>query len=457
LPLAVPLLAIHPVFVAYGSTGMETGLCALLVLLGLLALLESDRPAVAAWAGTAFILATLCRMDHGIFYAVGSGVVLVDQVLARRRGRSLAEVARVLAAWSAPFGLFVIYMLWKHSYYGAWLPNTYWAKSADVAWWSQGIFYSLSFWVGTLALLPLLLSLGLLCRLADPRIRRLALFSLGTVALFTVYTSKVGGDFMFGRFFVSVLPLVLLSAEVVVGWVISSGRFVPAALITAALLVSATPVRLFDGGSEIRGIVDENAFWPVGSLWPEVQVKAVHWKLGQFFRDEVVGRGLRPVIGTGGIGMVGYYSGLTLVDSRGLTDRVVARQELRERVRPGHEKRASRNYIRSRGVRLLRLKGGQGGFHPKRFRKLTRFQMKGAGISDRWQIATYDPELMRALAEVPGVQFEDFDSWLERYVKSLDGRSAKSVRQDLSFFKHYWFDHNEDASRLAIIEAYAKR
>jgi hypothetical protein len=48
--------------------------------------------------------------------------------------------------------------------------------------------------------------------------------------------------------------------------------------------------------------------------------------------------GLHLRIATSAIGMVGYYSRMELIDLTGLTDRRVARQKLKRRGRPGHER-----------------------------------------------------------------------------------------------------------------------
>ena len=451
-PLAVPLLALHPVFVAYGSTGMETGFCALLVLLQARALLEDGHRAVFL-AGLAGIAATLTRPDHGLFYAVGSGVVGVEVLLRLRRDRDLLAAIKTVGAYSAPFAIYLAYLAWKLDFYGAILPNTYWAKSADQAWWSQGARYTALFWFGTGAWIPAVLAAVAAFWPGDRARVRFGAFTLGAVVLYDLYVMKVGGDFMFGRFFVSLLPLVLLSAGSLMA------RLTPmrAALACGLLLASTQGLDLFEGSEERSGIVDENAYWRVEQLRPEVVLGSEHYKLGRFFRDELVSRGLQPTIGTGGIGQLGFYSRLPIIDSRGLTDPVVAKQPLKQRTRPGHEKKAPRAYLLERQVRFLRLKGGQRAFHPKRFRRITRLSFRAAGVRDEWQIATYDRDLMRRIAaEVPQIEFTDFEAWLDRYVADLPRTKRAVVRKDLRWLRQYYFDHNDDPERLAAIEERAR-
>jgi hypothetical protein len=456
IPLAALATAGNWVFSSYGTTGMETGLCAFLVLLGLYNLIAADKPGRYALAGLFFIGAALTRPDHGLFYAIGSGIIAVEELLRLRRGDATIRESLVrIAAWSAPFLLYIAYVVWKLDFYGHLLPNTYYAKSADLTWWSQGALYAVLFWLGANAWGAAIGCVAFAKGSVGTLERRFSAFSVASLVLYTLYTARVGGDFMYGRFFVTLIPLVLLGCEALVFR--SLGRPVVLGLTLFAMVASAAPVTLFEGTGERWGVVDENKYWRVQAVRPEVKLGAVHYKLGRFLRDEVVSRGIEPILGSGGIGMVGYYSGLTIVDSRGLTDPVIARQPLAKRNRPGHEKVAPREYLLERGVHLLRLKGGQRRFHPKRFRKVSRFSMRGAGIRDDWQIAHYDRAMMKQLADVPGIDFVDFDLWLDRYVAGLEKKKVKTVRGDLPWLRSYWFDHNHDPERLALIEAKAAR
>lgn len=454
LPIAAAATACNWTVSSYGTTGMETGLGALLVVLGVHRLVVAERAGGHAAAGLFFILATLTRPDHGLFYAVGSGIVGVEQLRRFLAGERRDAFLRCLG-WAAPFALYVAYVVWKMGYYGHLLPNTYYAKSADLTWWSQGAIYAAMFWLGTNAWM---VAVGAAVSASLPGgtpQRRFSIFTLAAVVLYTLYTAKVGGDFMFGRFFVTLVPLVLLATERAV--FASLHRPLVAAALLFAMIASAAPVTLFDGTRERWGIVDENQYWSVRQIRPEVKLSAVHWKLGRFLHDEVYSQGLRPVIGSGGIGMVGYLSRLELVDSRGLTDAVIARQPLKKRNRPGHEKVAPRSYLLERKVNLLRLKGGQRAFHPERFRKVAKFSMRGAGIRDGWQIAHYDRALMEQLRAIDGVDFVDFDAWLDRYIARLDKKKPARVRKDLPWLKEYWFDHNDDPERLARLQEHARR
>ncbi|MCP4292411.1 MAG: hypothetical protein GY780_11335 [bacterium] len=103
------------------------------------------------------------------------------------------------------------FLLWRHSYFGWWLPNTYYAKTGDLAGQLKtGLPYGLGFlsWQGAGILLVALASVlrgGLALIL-----RRDMLATLGTILIWSAYVIFIGGD-MLGmyRFFVPIVPLLL--------------------------------------------------------------------------------------------------------------------------------------------------------------------------------------------------------------------------------------------------------
>ncbi len=468
LPLPIPLaplcLALLPLFGAYGSTGMETGMCALLVSLGLLALLAPPTRRSTALAGLALIAATLCRPDHALFYVVGSGLVFWEAVRSWRASSEVRPAVGLCLAYAAPFAIYLAYLAWKIPFYGELLPNTYYAKSADISWYSQGLTYLGLFLLGSNAWVPVgLLGLALLRigRSQDPSgaLGRFRFFAAAAVPIYTLYVLKVGGDFMYGRFFVPLLPLLFVGACLGLRMMIpqeglraAPRSWLPAAAGAGLLLASLQPMDLPRGTTKLFGVVNESNYYPVTQLRPHVVVKHSHHSIGTLLRDQVAAKGLRPVLGTGGIGMVGYYSGLPLVDVRGLTDPVVARQPLSKRTRPGHEKVAPRRYLIKRGVDLLRSRAGQRGFHPKRFRSLAH--LKFPGSRDPWQLARYNTALLTDLAEaIPGLRFQRFPAWLDRYIGDLPAKKTAQIKKDLKWFRRYYFDHNKDPERLLVLEA----
>ncbi|HMR78720.1 MAG TPA: hypothetical protein PKD61_26615, partial [Polyangiaceae bacterium] len=191
-----PVLAGSYVLTTFATSGLETMFGALLVLLMLwFALLR--RPALAGTFGT---LAAMTHPDHGIFYAVLGLCLALDR-----------ERRRQILRYAVPFVvIYVPYFLWRYNYYGDLFPNTYYAKSGGLEYFRQGwIYVAVSgFAAGLIGALPLAV-FGALARHSH----FLARFFLIATPLFSIYVAKIGGDFLLGRLFVPIIPVVLILAE----------------------------------------------------------------------------------------------------------------------------------------------------------------------------------------------------------------------------------------------------
>jgi arabinofuranosyltransferase len=252
--------------------------------------------------------------------------------------------------FGAPFLLYVAHLAWRLSYYGEWLPNTFYAKSADRSWYSQGFVYASTFYLGShfWILLPAVCA-WLMRSTQDLPTRRFKWFTgLGLLA-YNLYVVKVGGDFMYGRFYAVVVPLLSLSAcQVVLELLRSSRRSArPTAYVTAMVLgASLGGVSLIAPRDIKWGIADERTFYPVSS-WNPLTIDHQLFCVGKRF-ERMYGAGVRLRVASGAIGMIGYYSRFEVIDLLGLTDARVARRPLRERGRPGHEKWADAPYLEER-------------------------------------------------------------------------------------------------------------
>src|SRR5690606_21211016 len=140
----------------------------------------------------------------------------------RARKRGLRAIWREgllpMVTYAAPFAIWLIHAAWKLSYYGELLPNTYYAKSAYEPYYSQGFVYATSFHLAS-HLWIVILALILLWPWRPPSNtpgRRFLAFAVPAILAYEWYVVQVGGDFMFGRFYVSLIPLMLLAGEQVV-------------------------------------------------------------------------------------------------------------------------------------------------------------------------------------------------------------------------------------------------
>lgn len=459
LPLAACLVAVQLTFCSYATSGLETMAGSLFVNLGALALFRADGPRGAARAGAWLILATFVRPDHGLFYAVAGATLLLEQ-----RPWSAPRL-RLLAAFAAPALAYAVYLGWKLTYYGHVLPNTFYAKSADRTYHAQGFRYALLFYLGShlWTVLPVFAA-WIVSRSGSEPARRFKAFAVGSVVVFHVYVIRVGGDFMLGRFFVPLIPLLLLGVE---AWIQARlPKTAPELLAGSPLrpaegrppwLVAGLLLATCHGGSLITPraiewrVADERTFYPVIWRYP-MAVDNSLYDAGILLGRVLHERGIEATLSTTGIGMVGYYSRLPLIDAMGLTDATVARAQVSRRGRPGHEKTATPEYLRHRGVELIRE--GTVEIVPREAVRVARVR----GVPGRpWLLFRYERGFVARLRETaPELHVSDFEDYLDRYIRKLRRRRPVDVAKDLEWFRRYYFDHNDDPERLAAIAARAR-
>ncbi len=385
--LAPLLLAASASFAVWCSGGLETQLFAALVLGGVaLYLAEEARRVRRRWSGLLFALAAMTRPE-GLFLFALTGLHRVGANLAseRRLLPRLGEVLWVLG-FLVPYGA---YFLWRYRYYGYPFPNTYYIKAGGGATASAvkwGLPYLWDFLRDSklYALAPLLLGFwprtswrrgeaagpAASSRSAPqgreaqgPRVVRPA-FLWSYLALlvlpFTAYLVLVGGDFMaMGRFFVPVLPLLLLLGAEAARETCERPR--RAARADAAA----------EGGLRAPDAWRASRFVPVAALlvglavWNSVLLKREserpayrRWGLDtvsyldRFAADRIlVGRWMRKhlppdtYLAVGGAGAIVYASRLKALDTFGLNDRFIAHRTPPVGDRPGHMKTAPDDYL----------------------------------------------------------------------------------------------------------------
>jgi arabinofuranosyltransferase len=425
--LAAVLLGANYIFASYATSGLETMWTALLATLAL----ERAMDGRAGQAGLAGIAAVMAHPDLSILYAGLGAALLLDRQLRRQWWR-----------YGIPFvALYVPYFLWRWHYYGDFFPNTYYAKSGNLTYFRQGILFlaASALQTGVFLLAPLA---AFACwRHRDELISRYALVSL---PLYFFYLGKIGGDFMLGRLFVPVMPVLALLAERAVKDLREEGRRMLAGGLVASLAIVAAPVRLFEPRELVFGMADERTFYGMISLSP-FRAEGLHTRNAELIRDGLAGTGLKPLLAMGNIGIVGYLTELPIIDTIGLTDRTVAHQPLQVRGRPGHEKHATAEYLRSRGVVLT-----DNPLYDPKDAPLTTFRLHGVSM----YLGRYDPTLLHALRGRPDVEYLPFDRYLDQYLsKGVQGLSPAQVESDSRFFEQYYFSCNDDPIRRARLQA----
>jgi arabinofuranosyltransferase len=362
--VALGLVAAVPEIVVWGTSGLETAFAAAWVM-GAIAAFVAWRPALSAACAAA---AVLSRPDT----ALGLGVWLVAHLAVHHRRwwdhprRAATCSPRRLALASAWLVVpIAVHLLWRRSYYGTWLPNTWAIKAHGAAlrdtWGTAYVEqWARAMWLPYL--LPLL-----------PWLRRSSLPLLASAAAVVAYGWSVGGDFMaYSRFFV--VPTLMLA--LVVGaalaecsrWLAAHGR----RWSLAPSFVGTVAVALLARDADARFRVDRSK--PEGWLdgkWEGVTAMARFAEVGRaagtWLREHVPADTLITV---GAAGAVPYASRLPTVDAFGLVDPEMAAMDpppLRTGpgVRPGHQLFAPVEYIRRRGPSLLCHVGFRGASPPR--------------------------------------------------------------------------------------------
>ena len=462
VPLATIWLATQYVFHVYGTSGMETLFAGLMVNLGVYFLITRQGNRQAFWSGLFMILAVFTRPDHALFYIFLALVFLVSYLWRIRQtylqGEPLQPIIRssvIAGLWyAAPFLLYAVYLIWKLHYYGSLVPNTFYAKSAELSNWSQGWIYLTSYvldahlWL----LLPLFFIWIFTGTKKDPQ-PLFKMFAAVSVVLYTLYVVKIGGDYMLGRFFQTLAPLVLLGVEQIVHRLARAGEKRPAWIgIAAAALVLATLHGTYHVAGDKAGkrkfkVTEPNKNYRLETMHP-LYIKQWNRALNRIGASQMLGeyltdRGVKPVLAEGGIGMVGYYSRLPLIDTNGLTDAVVARMEIHHRGMPGHEKEPTRGYLDFRNVRLARrIKD------PKALsNQYAGFSLAGKRMT-RFRLYRYDKELLKEFDEkVPELHYTRFPKYFDHYYRQIFSKTPDKVAAALAEFDHYYFSLNDDEAR----------
>jgi hypothetical protein len=359
--LAPVLLVLNTPFLLYTvrGSGMETALFAALTLATLLAL--TDR----RWAVAGLLVSlTMMTRPDGVVLAVAGMLYVLWMSGGGGQGtgnrgqgtgdiRQVSLITGVVQYVGVAAALYVPYFLWRWSYYGYLLPNTFYAKVGTT--WAQvwrGWEY---LWqagredlVLPLALLSIIVG-GAMWHTRDRHYPRWPQMSLvgGFALLFCLYVVSVGGDFMPGvRFLVPVLPVLLI----VVAW----GGAGLAVRIPAARPLLLTGVVLW-GGLLATLLPHTSSTRPESPVQEHIAVVRHHRETGQWVQAHTPPDTL---LATPAAGVMPYYAERPIIDILGLTNAHIAHlsPETFGSGRAGHEK-SDPDYVMQQQPDIIVYKG----------------------------------------------------------------------------------------------------
>ncbi len=361
-------------FLAWTSSGLETALFTAAVLtwvaIGLLA--QPSRAVATAWVAAAVAVA-LTRPDGLLFVAL-TALWVVGWAARRRSWAGLTALA--------PVGLTLGHLLWRRLTYGAWLPNTYYAK-AVAPWPEAGLRYLASFaleyalWVWAAVALAAAVA-AVARRQLRAEVGPAVVVVLTVAAHAGYYTLVIGGDHFEYRVYHHLVPLALVSMPWLLGRIAGwprAGAGLMGAMLALGLVLpwthwSLTHDRLTrEETRTMRVKVAPHlpaALRPYAAEWDDLQ----RWLIGRwigsrhqehkvFLLDQLeryptraAGLALdvrdRPTFTRGGVGVPGWtLPGVAILDIYGLNDFVVARtpKPPDKRRRMAHDRRPPEGYF----------------------------------------------------------------------------------------------------------------
>ncbi len=251
---------------------------------------------------------------------------------------------RNIAYFIIPFLLILLpFLIWKQSYYGSIIPNSFNAKVHGMSGIGYGLFYIYLFSL-TYFCLPHMLMVAWKGKALwnDNRIiGYFALFSL----VWIMYIVYVGGDFMDFRFMVVIIPLLLIMIIEVIRRYITDSKIRVALVV---LLLLGTPHYNFGFKRVVAGFGVEK----VSELADHVDQPPQYWdKIGRRLK-EIFG-GTDVVLGVGPAGVIPYRSELPCIDLIGLTDPEIPNIAESFSVVPGHRIISPMSYLYKRKVNLI--------------------------------------------------------------------------------------------------------
>jgi arabinofuranosyltransferase len=337
----------------YLKSGMETVTFTALVVFATwhtAKLADSPRPGLA-FVNALLWLAVILTRPEGILFAFSAGLYLVLALWRPRASLSAAWVLPLLAGTTA-------FLAWRYSYYGEWLPNTFFAKVAIrgeleegwIAVFRQGIGYVRKFLFDDVTLTTLAFAAGgvLIWRRHLRPTRLLLLFTM--MASNLLFVVLVGGDFWSLSRFLQITGVLLAVLACIPIGMIAAGKPVAGWAVRRQLGIGAgwaLPFLLVLGVNQtLVPILKYQAFYgdlPLLSherLRETLTLRAVQpaFVLGKWLKENLPSD---AVIGIDQAGQLAYYSERTAIDVLGLSDHHLARHRL------------TYEYLRGRGMTHL--------------------------------------------------------------------------------------------------------
>jgi arabinofuranosyltransferase len=296
--------------VFFSVTGMETGFFTAFILWGGYIFYRNKSQLTVGLSLISFGVA-LTRPEGILFFPV---LVVFDLIKNKRLS------GKLLASTGVFTGLYALFLFWRYSYYGAFFPNTYYAKLLKVSAGFSQIMYGFDDIYRFIASTggPIMFAIAVVILMKKKtRERVYALLPiLAVILIFQIYSS---GDWMDSyRFLVPMLPAYLAIGLFGLWWLLNKIGVEGTHLV---FLVVIAFIGLFNMGESVNFYVQRDKY-PNFVMTSEDLIPAAEW-VGEHYPSDYT-------IVCGRIGALPYYSRLNLIDTVwGLTDEYVAHSKHR--------------------------------------------------------------------------------------------------------------------------------
>lgn len=330
--ILIAILALSKSFVDYSTSGLENALSHFL-LAGFFVIYfrENSRYRLL---NLILILsaAILTRLDHLLIYFPALLYEAIQN--SKIEHGTKRSFKNVLVYGAIGFAPFIIWESFSLIYYGFLFPNTAYSKIGNGIPKSELVLQGFEYFNDSLSLDPVTLYTIIFALVVIALNRKPREMTIGAGMLFyAVYIVSIGGDFMSGRFFSS---LVLCAAVVLVRLLPESKNGYFVAFSVSVMFLSITAMFPSIGQfyqekhpriMEKTGIADEyRTYYPYLTLIGNdvIQTVPIHKWIDRGLKYRKEGTSF-PI--NGGVGLTGYYAGseIHIIDNMGLTEPLCAR------------------------------------------------------------------------------------------------------------------------------------
>ncbi|MBA4313223.1 MAG: hypothetical protein C0417_11400 [Chlorobiaceae bacterium] len=433
IPLTALLLSLNRDSNVYATSGLETSMYTFFIVAGFFFLsLDKIRRNILI-AGIFALLAMLTRPDGIIFLA---SVLIYFIIITENKWKNC------LIFLLPSIFIFLPYWIWRWNYFGFFFPNSFYAKSIGLTYYSQGLEYVWLYFQTYYGLIILFVA-AIIALLRFKTISRIkqelkiisnhpiliaGIFSI----LYILFVIRIGGDFMHARFLIPVTPFLYYLIE---RFILSvSKSYLQVSLTSVIILTTIFRYDLYTKEISVGYVVDEVQYYTRDHL---ERAKYLGFTIKKYFD-------VLPVrfAFSGAQARVIYYSQTpyALEALTGLTDTGLAHQQISKRGRPGHEKSASVEFLQNRKINFFigPVSTLSNGGLPINGMKIDSFIL---------QIIRYDKSIMDSLQKYPQIQFVPIDKYIDSYFSDAKDVTKETVMNDYKFLHDYFFSVNKDSMR----------